>query len=392
MVQIDNSDILAKIQQAMARVPMAGGVKKESMMKEKDSFQKLLDQKSQTSQSGKADSQTRQTEGKEESAAPVEKGEETPIQKEDPLERAKKLAEQGYVLTQPGVGTVRIDLKTGEPLGTYEAGEYILAVKDGQTEIIPTAGMEPWQKMQLQQLMDGMGRMQTAADASDPEADALLEATDPTVEHGPAQLLEKLADQVAGTEKKAEPELFQTEEADADGKVEVTDAETAPQALFEDVKAAPIKVGETYRPEQSEAPDVSAQISSQLTQAMAQGQSRVEIRLTPENLGTVKVELVQGQDGVLHIAISAENSQTRNLLERHAGNLQAMLADRGQTAVQVEVQRQEESQRRQENPYDGHNGQQNQQQDRRQHRQEHDSRDFIQQLRLGLIPVDGEDL
>ena len=67
-----------------------------------------------------------------------------------------------------------------------------------------------------------------------------------------------------------------------------------------------------------------------------------------------------------------------------------MLSSRGQE-VQVDVQRQQESQQGQnqqhQQNYDGHNGHAQDGQERRQQRREHTSpQDFMQQLRLGLIP------
>ena len=67
-----------------------------------------------------------------------------------------------------------------------------------------------------------------------------------------------------------------------------------------------------------------------------------------------------------------------------------MLSSRGQE-VQVDVQRQQESQQGQnqqhQQNYDGHNGHAQDGQERRQQRREHTGpQDFMQQLRLGLIP------
>ena len=79
---------------------------------------------------------------------------------------------------------------------------------------------------------------------------------------------------------------------------------------------------------------------------------------------------------------------------RHSSDLQGLLSSRTQQNVQVEVQRQQESQQGQnQHPYDGHNGHaQEQSGQQHQRRQERSSQDFIQQLRLGLIPMeDGED-
>ena len=79
-------------------------------------------------------------------------------------------------------------------------------------------------------------------------------------------------------------------------------------------------------------------------------------------------------------------------MQRHAGELQGMLNDRTQQSVEVSVQRQQESQQNQnqQHSYDGHNGHAQDGQERRRQQREHTSpEDFMQQLRLGLIPDDG---
>ncbi len=352
---------------------------------EADEFQKLLEEKSQ-----EKDPLLEQPEKAEAPAAQKPAEKTAPVrEKENPLERAKKLAEQGAWFTQPQIGYVDVDPETGETIAVYQPGEYVLAHVGGQTEIIPTTGLEPWEQLQVQQLLNNAEQV---VDVSDPEADALLEATDPTVEHGPAQLLEKVVNEQVGKSAESAVEKVQPQETDDDGQVELLDAQQAPRQLFRDVEAAPVKVGETYDAQQTQEPDVAKQIDAQLAQALQKGESVVRIQLTPERLGTVTVEISQNAGGIMHVALSAHSAETRGLLERHAGDLQGMLSSRGQE-VQVDVQRQQESQQNQnqqhQQNYDGRNGHaQDGQERRRQHREHTSTQDFMQQLRLGLIPVE----
>lgn len=179
------------------------------------------------------------------------------------------------------------------------------------------------------------------------------------------------------------------------GKVEVSDAaesdETGGEAvvteapLFKDVEAAPIKVAEA--PAQTEAPDVEKQVSDKLIQILESGENRVEIQLNPVSLGKMTIELTQSGDGTLSIVLSAENAQTRGMLEKHIGTLQETLVDRGQQNVQIEVSRGEEAQEQtyqQQDLRDGRNSGNNEQQRRQ---QESSGEDFLQQLRLGLIDL-----
>ena len=179
-------------------------------------------------------------------------------------------------------------------------------------------------------------------------------------------------------------------------EAEIAEAEQAPRSVFERVEAAPVKVGDTYRAEDSrqvDQPDVAGQIDSKLGQALERGDSYVRIQLDPESLGQVTVEISRSADGALRVALTAHSSETRNLLERHSGDLQGLLSSRTQQNVQVEVQRQQESQQGQnQHPYDGHNGHaQEQSGQQHQRRQERSSQDFIQQLRLGLIPMEDDE-
>lgn len=344
-------------------------------------FQKLMDK----AKSGQPDSEIDQP--KTDKPAAAKKPEKAPAQdKKSPEEETQEnpwvvVGQVDPSLLQP----VTVEMPgTGEKV-TIMTGNWI---GGGGLERIPT---EEGAAMQEQ----GSGTIPVAQpqvmDVSDPEADAILEATDPTVEHGPAQMLEKLADQVAGTEEKT-PELFQAKETDADTEVEITDVDQGPQQLFHDVKAAPVKVGEAYDVEQADKADVARQIDTGLAQALEQGESMVRIQLTPENLGSVTVEITRSAEGLIRVALNAHSGETRSLLERHAGELQGLLSSRTQQDVEVNVQQNQESQQNQnQHPYDGRSGHgQSGQEERRQSRREQPEhgQDFMQQLRLGLIPAD----
>ncbi|MBD5134326.1 MAG: flagellar hook-length control protein FliK [Clostridiales bacterium] len=351
---------------------------------ETDEFQKLLEEKTQAKDP--------LVEQPAKPQAPAKKTEKAPVQKqENALERAKKLAEQGAWFTQPNIANVQIDLDTGETIAVYQPGEYVLAHLDGQTELIPITDLEPWEQLQLRQLVTDLGQ---TVDVSDPEADAILEATAPGADNSPAAMLEKLADEEVGQVARQVVEEVQPQEGEDDAKteVEVTEVEQAPQRIFHDVKAAPVKVGEAEDVQQAEQPDVANQIDTQLAQALQKGESMVRIQLNPENLGSVTVEISRSAEGVLHIALNAHSGETRSLLERHAADLQGLVSSRTQQEVQVDVQRQQESQQNQnqQQNYDGHNGHAQNGQERRQRREHTNSQDFMQQLRLGLIPADGD--
>ena len=313
--------------------------------------------------------------------------EEAPIQEESALEKAKKLAEQGYAIVQFNVGCVQIDPETGEVIAEYEPKEYLLAFNGTDHEIIPIGNMPAWERAQLVQLVSDFKTI----DVSDPEADAMLEATDPNAKYTVAELLEKYGNEQMGKVSGQAVEEINPQQKEEE-KVEIVDVDQGPQQLFHDVEAAPIKVGETYTEQPVDEANVVGQVDAQLAQALQTGETMVRIQLTPENLGEVTVEITQSSDGALRIALSAHNDSTRGLLERHASDLQGMLASRTNQNVEVNVQRQAESQQNQnqQHNYDGHNGHAQDGQERRRQQREHTSpEDFMQQLRLGLISDDG---
>lgn len=354
-------------------------------------FQKLIEK----AKSGQPDSEIEQPKAADKPAA-SKKPEKAPAQeKKSP---AEEVQEQGQWVVVGHVDPSLFQPVTVEMPGTGEKVTILTGnwIGGGGLERIPT---EEGAAMQEQ----GNGTIPAAQpevmDVSDPEADAILEATDPNVEHGPARMLEKLADEVAGVEEQEKPRMFQAKAADEDAgadtdmEVELTDVDQGPRQLFHDVKAAPVKVGETYDVEQADKADVARQVDAGLAQALEKGESMVRIQLTPENLGSVTVEITHSAEGIIRVALSAHSTETRGLLERHAGELQGLLANRTRQDVEVNVQQSQEGQQNQnqQNPYDGRSGNgQGGQEERRQPRREQakHGQDFMQQLRLGLIPTD----
>ena len=348
-----------------------------------DDFQKLMNKAA----SGAGKETPADAPPKSEAPA-ADKTVETPARKEDALSQIKKMLEQqGAFAYQPNWPCTVIDMKTGETTAVYNPGEYVMVYTGEYFQAVPTADLEPWQQAQLKQLMIDPNPV----DVSDPKLEAMLKATAPDADTSPAAMLESaVADQFGKVIRQTSKELG-PDSQEGDAEMKLLDAEQAPQQLFRDVEAAPIKVGETYQPEQAEKADVPQQIDSRVLQAIENGESSVRVELTPEYLGSVTVEISRSADGILKVALSAHSSETRGLLERHASDLQGLLGRGSNQTVEVEVQRQSEGQQSQnQQNYDGHNGQDHSGQERHRRRDEQHSRDFAQQLRLGLIPTDVE--
>jgi flagellar hook-length control protein FliK len=200
------------------------------------------------------------------------------------------------------------------------------------------------------------------------------------------------ADKADSQTDRSADDLF-ADSDDSDATVTVTHGDAgADQPVFQHVEANMVKVGEAVPAERSEqTADMEQQIADQVTSGLEQGETKVEIKLTPSSLGSVTVEVTAEKDGTLHIALSAENPHTRALLEQHTGGLQDLVSSQAQRPVQVEVsQRQENQQHDLPNNDQSGRGGYPQQDERRQQQNRNSSEDFLQKLRLGLLPVDLE--
>lgn len=160
--------------------------------------------------------------------------------------------------------------------------------------------------------------------------------------------------------------------------------------LFPHTDAVPVQVG-LSDPQPVNLPSVEAadQLSSRLTQALAKGTSKLEIHLSPKNLGDLSVEITRTNDGSLSVILKPTTTEAASLLERHSSSLQSLLTANTQGPVRVEVQ-QEASQTDLPqflNP-DGSGNHSRQQQHQQQPQKQNFSQDFLQQLRLGLTIIE----
>lgn len=151
--------------------------------------------------------------------------------------------------------------------------------------------------------------------------------------------------------------------------------------LFREVETVPIQVSETITAEKAVKEPVSDQLAKGIENALKQGGSKLELELEPKNLGRVKIEMILQEDGSMRVLLHAEKPHTQLLLQRDAGDLQALLGRTTQQEVQVEASQQQQQQFN----YNGHNGHEQQQQQEQRHQHEENGEDFLHQLRLGLI-------
>lgn len=366
---------------ANAQIPqIPGTVKKGEPSGQKDGFQKLLEQKqtdaSQAPRQEKAETpQKPQDAQKGQEAQEAQESQEVQeVVQEDGKVLEERMTLAAMLMAQAPVVPVE---ETLTPEVQTEAAAEVIAPLAAETVLTPEEEtLVPEAEAKLLETPVESGENQAASQALTEELPQTIQAPEATQD-------------TEGRTVEVKVETGSGEEAASDAG-----EDTAPQGaevetpVFEDVKAVPVKVGETHKAPQPEE-IMDKQIAPRIDEALANGQTRVELQLTPENLGKITIQLTTGEDGKLLVVLHAENRDTQSLLSRDTTRLAELLGRETQQEVRVEVPRQEESQR--QDLYE-------QQQEQRQHRQQQEQRrkresapeDFLQQLRLGLIPMDGE--
>ena len=174
-----------------------------------------------------------------------------------------------------------------------------------------------------------------------------------------------------------------------DGEIRVlSDANARP--LFQQMEHAPVKVGEAPAAN-AESPHFEEALARPIQTALGEGAQTLEIKLTPSHLGSVTVSLTQNQDGTLHVVLLTMTDKAARLLSEHTGGLMHLLRAGTHSSVQIEVQQFEQGQQHGQEGQP-HQGQQNprEQERRQQQERQHGADNFLQQLRLGLLPLAAE--
>lgn len=372
---------------ANTQIPQAApAVKKDGSSAQKDGFQKLLEQKqtdaSQASRPEKADAapqKPQESQGAQQEARETEEQPQAALKEDRELEERMALAAMAAMqapvtpVEQALTPEAQAEAAADAPL----AAEAVLAPQE--------QSFAPEAEARSAEVPVEEGGSETVSQAPAEELPQAIEAPEAS-QNAQERTVEVKAESGGGEARDAEAAPDTEETPDFQGA-------EAEAPVFEDVKAVPVKVGEAPRAaESAETENIGKQIGSKLigitsVGGEAGGQS-VTIDLDPANLGRLQIEVGLSKDGTLYVHVNAENGRTQNLLSRNSESLAAILGKYTQQEVRVEVPRQEESQRQ-----DLYEQQQEHHQHRQQEqRQKHESRseDFLQQLRLGLIPLDGE--
>ena len=365
---------------ANAQIPqIPTAVKKGESSSQKDGFQKLLEQKQGGDASQPAKAEKTETPDKPQDAQNPQKTQESGETRQ-PVPGAKDEKELEAQMALAAMAMLQTPVVPVEQVMTpevqAEAAADEVAPLMAETVLTPEArNLAPETEAETLETPVEGNENQPVDQALAEELPQTIEAPEAArntegrtvevkVETGPAE------DGASGTEDGLTPQGAEVE-----------------TPVFEDVKAVPVKVGEAHRAPQADEV-TEKQIAPKVNEALAAGQTRVELQLNPENLGKIAIEMTTGEDGKLVVVLHAENRDTQNLLSKDMSRLAELLGRESQQEVRVEVPRQEESQR--QDLYEQQQEQQRQRQQEQRRRRETGGEDFLQQLRLGLIPMDGE--
>lgn len=382
----------------MSGMPKTGG--SGSKKDQTDSFQDMLDQ------TGKDTAVT----DKENTSVGSQNGQD---KKEEPVQDAKgEAAGKPAGTTEKEPGKVQelhgdpnamasvMDLFRPEIVDVSEAetaavaapveavGQETGAVETAVEEVVPEIQMAVTQAPEEKAPVQELPQEAQAAPEEVPET----EDVQPVVEAPKAEAVEAAPEKPQAVEE-AKPEAVEVS-GDTAGEAEKPreDAAQVNQPVFQKVDTAPMKVGESYKTVDTEEPQMEEKLADTVREAVQAGAERVEIQLSPANLGRITIEMTRSVEGMLEVVIHAATTKAAGLLNQHLDGLHAALQNYGQETVRVEVQRGQEAQEQhlfQHADPDGRGRQQGREEQRQQRQEEeHSSGDFLQKLRLGLVSLE----
>ena len=387
--------MLERMQQMAATmatsVPQVGQNSEASKPEKGDSFKDLMDKaKDQKAEAPKKAETQKKPEADQKADAP-----------KDEFRKAE------IVKNPDGTTTAKIEL-TAAQAAMIAAGYSQLLVQEDGTVMIATAINEDGQPILPAIYLEQYGKstftrewpfiengdqwvIEPSEELATAVEDLLQQMDDP---RSVSDIMDALTAKFQEVQSQAKPQVvISAPEAEQSGDQDEADLDASAMAdkpLFKDVKAAPVKVGENFQLDTQE-PDMDANLADAIRYAAQQGMRQMEIKLSPENLGSLTIKVTQGIDGSLQVVLHATNAKAANLLTQHLDGLNTALQGySSQTEVRVEVQRSDNSQQSEQQQYqqadpDGHNRQQQQQQRRQEASR---SEDFLQRLRLGLYSLE----
>lgn len=244
----------------------------------------------------------------------------------------------------------------------------------------------------------GLSDQTAVSPTAQPAADAVqtvptAKTSDPAVQVPEEGTAQQNSSAEAGDGTLAASRDRQDGQSDRREDVQVTDRTGTWQTpVFRQTEQMPVKVGESVTVDTAAPPaQLEQSLGKALERGLENGEQHLEIRLSPEHLGTVTAAFDRSPEGALHVVLRAENPEAAKLLEDHAGALGLLLQDgnHGQVRVEVPQPRQDQQSWQQQNQ---EGGRQQQQQQQQRHAPQQDTETFLHQLRLGLVDAGTEEI
>lgn len=395
MTTVDNTLLMQMQKLAAGMTAMQGTASKDKTGQAAVSFQEMMQQsggKVSAQQPGSKDTAEKplkdqqETEGLEEGKLPAQgKNGEEELKPED-LTANPNVVNLVDVMFRPEIVETEAApveaVVTAIPEETIEAPNLDLAgqMPEMEAQVDTSVGTEVSMEQQPEDFSQSMAEEAPAQE---------------TVQQQPVQAQQQEAAPEGTVEQTAErpevPENVEVRVENQDGGEETGgEAVAEEQPVFHETHAVPVKVGERYETVDTQKPEMEKQLASTINDAMQAGAERIEIRLAPQNLGNLVIEMVKDPDGALQVVLHASNSKAAGVLNQHLDNLHNALQGYGHEEVRVEVQRNQESaeQHFKHADPDGKGQHQGRQQQERKEETPADSREFLQKLRLGLFGTD----
>ncbi len=379
MNTVENALLQQMQKLAASLTAMPGTASKDKAGQDAVSFQDMMQQSNKAAGSKDKDSAGKPVREDGE----VQDGETAPVQKED-----EELKPETLVANPNAVNVMTLI----RPEIVEAAGEPVEAVIDPiPQETVEGAAMD---------LTGEMTEMDTSVD-SGIGAEVSMEQQpkdfQQAMEEGPQQ--QEGAQNVQTQQTAPQRQVQETDKPEAVSEVRVDREETeepsgemaaAEQPVFEDTRVVPVKVGERYEVVDTQKPEMEENLADTIRTAVQTGQERIEIRLAPQNLGSLVIEMTRDVNGALQVVLHASTPKAEGLLNQHLNGLQTALQGYGHENVHLEVQRGQESQEQhfQQADPDGRGQHQNRNQQQDHEEETSSAEEFMQKLRLGLFGTD----
>lgn len=187
-----------------------------------------------------------------------------------------------------------------------------------------------------------------------------------------------------GTESVEVDSGKETDEENLEDDSEPEKAVVQEVRVFEKNQGTPVKVSNVVN---TQEPGMESKMAKIISQAHDAGENTVTIRLNPEGLGTVTVQITQTLEGELQVVMEATDDSAVTLLKNQVSQLVQALQNAGHSNVTVEVHSSEESEQGEQSDEKDNDQRSGEQEHHKEDKDEEDipcTEDFLQQLRLGI--------